>query len=281
VGLLRGFLAPFRGAVYIARERLWRHLVVPILLNLALGVVTLAVALHYLRPELTTRLGDMPVLMWIALVSLSLIGGALIFILLQPVLSAVFCDRLSEVVEKRVRGSVPAAPLLASIGHALLHGLLKLALYALAIVVGAALFVSTGIGSLVGVGLGAIFLAYDGFDYPLARRNASFAAKWAYLMRHPFLAVGYGLGTYVLYLVPLAFVVAPPFAAVGATLAYLEDDTREDARKARVAAKAAAKASAQAAAQNNTLPKVPEKGPTQSETASPEQAHNPVDISAS
>jgi CysZ protein len=210
--------------------------------------------------------------MWIALVALSLVGGALIFILLQPILSAVFCDRLSEVVEKRVRGSVPAAPLLASIGHALLHGLLKLALYALAIVVGAALFVSTGVGSLVGVGLGVIFLAYDGFDYPLARRNASFGAKWAYLMRHPFLAVGYGLGTYVLYLVPLAFVVAPPFAAVGATLAYLEDDTREDARKARIAAKAAAK---------NAPPKVPEKSSSQSETASPEQAHNPVDISAS
>jgi uncharacterized protein involved in cysteine biosynthesis len=252
VGLLRGFLAPFRGALYVGRERLWRHLVVPILLNLVLGAATLAVALHYLRPELAERLGDMPVLMWIALVSLSLIGGALIFILLQPILSAVFCDRLSEVVEKRVRGSAPSAPFLASVGHALLHGVLKLALYALAIVVGAALFVSTGVGSLVGVGLGVIFLAYDGFDYPLARRNASFGAKWAYMMRHPFLSVGYGLGTYVLYLIPLAFVVAPPFAAVGATLVFLEDETREDARKARVAAKATAK-----------------------------QIHNPIDISAS
>jgi CysZ protein len=277
VGLLRGFLAPFRGALFVGRERLWRHLVVPILLNLVLGAATLAVALHYLRPELTQRLGDMPVLMWIALVSLSLIGGALIFILLQPILSAVFCDRLSEVVEKRVRGSAPAAPLLASIGHALLHGVLKLALYALAIVVGAALFVSTGIGSLVGVGLGVIFLAYDGFDYPLARRNASFRAKWAYMMRHPFLSVGYGLGTYVLYLVPLAFVVAPPFAAVGATLVFLEDETREDARKARIAAKAASGG----AKATKSPEKGGEKSQPQGETTSPELAHNPVDISAS
>jgi CysZ protein len=279
VGLFRGFMAPFRGAIYIARERLWRHLVVPILLNVTLGAATFGVALHYLRPELAKALGEMPVLMWIALVALSLVGGALIFILLQPILSAVFCDRLSEVVEKRVRGNVPSAPLLASIGRALLHGLLKLALYAFAIVVGAALFVSTGIGSLVGVALGAIFLAYDGFDYPLARRNASFAAKWAYLMKHPFLAVGYGLGTYVLYLVPLAFIVAPPFSAVGATLAYLEDETRGEERKSRDAAKAATKAAAKAAAKAS--PKGADKGAEKATEKPPGQVHNPVDISAS
>lgn len=259
MGLFRGFLAPFRGAIYIARERLWRHLIVPMLLNLALGVATLAVAGRYLKPEIAARLGDMPVLQWITLVGLSLLAGALIFILLQPLLSAVFCDRLSETVERRVRGTVPSMPLLASIGHALVHGLLKLALYGVAIGVGFALFAFTGIGSLVGVALGAIFLAYDGFDYPLARRNASFGAKWAYLMKHPFLSVGYGLGTYTLYLVPLAFVVAPPFAAAGATLAFLEDESREEARKSRAAAKALSKSAA----------------------ASSEPKHNPVDISAS
>jgi uncharacterized protein involved in cysteine biosynthesis len=235
VGLLRGFLAPFRGALYIAREGLWRHLIVPIILDLALGVGTLVVAVHYLKPELAQRMGDTPVFQWIALLALSLIGGALAFILLQPLLSAVFCDRLSEVVEKRIRGAVPTMPLLKSIGHALLHGLLKLALYGTAIVIGLMLFAATGIGSLVGVGLGAIFLAYDGFDYPLARRNASFGAKWAYLARNPGLAIGYGLGAYVLYLVPLAFVVAPPFSAVGATLAFLEVEDRAAARQARKA----------------------------------------------
>ena len=40
------------------------------------------------------------------------------------------------------------------------------------------------------------------------------------------MTVGYAVGSTLLYLVPLAFVVAPPFAAVGATLAFLEDETR-------------------------------------------------------
>ena len=100
-------------------------------------------------------------------------------------------------------------------------------LYVVALTVGLALTAATGgLGSLGGIALGALFMAYDGFDYPLARRNLGFRAKWGYLARHPGLTIGYGLGATLLYLVPLAFVVAPPFAAVGATLAFLDDDTR-------------------------------------------------------
>src|SRR5262249_40286933 len=83
----------------------------------------------------------------------------------------------------------------------------------------------------VGLGLGALFLAYDGFDYPLARRGLGFGAKWAYLARHPGLTIGYGIGTTLLYLVPLAFVVAPPCAAAGAPLGGLDDDTRRGKRE--------------------------------------------------
>jgi len=102
------------------------------------------------------------------------------------------------------------------------HGLLKLVLYGLALVVGLGLTAVSGIGSLVGVGLGALFLAYDGFDYPLSRRGASFGKKWAYLARHPAQTLGFGLGATLLYLIPLAVFVAPPFVAAGATLVFLE-----------------------------------------------------------
>jgi CysZ protein len=234
VGFFRGLSAPFRGAYFIARERLWAHLVAPILVNLALGVTTLVVASRFMKQELAQPFANSPIFGAITLGFFSVLGGVLLFILLQPLMSAIFCDRLAEVVEKRVRKEAPKAPLLSSIGKALLHGLMKLALYGLAIGVGLGLTaVLTGIGTLVGVGLGAVFLAYDGFDYPLARRDASFAAKWAYLAKHPALALGFGLGSYFVYLVPLAFLVAPPFAAVGATLAFLEDETRAEAVRAR------------------------------------------------
>jgi CysZ protein len=264
VGLFRGFLAPFRGAIYVARERMWKHVVAPIIVNLVLGAGTLVAAARFWRQDLAEVLTKSPVVGWIFVGVMTVLGSVVLFILLQPLMNAIFCDRLAEHVEKRVRGSAPSMPLLPSIGKALAHGLLKLVFYGIAFGVGLALTAVTGVGSLVGVGLGAIFLAYDGFDYPLARRGASFGAKWAYLAKNPGLAVGYGLGTFVLYLVPLAFLVAPPFAAVGATLAYLEADTRATARGAKTPAGPGAK----------KLPGKPDDKPVS-------EAHNPIDISAS
>lgn len=238
----------------MVRQRLWRYLIVPLLVNAALGVGTMIAAARFFHEELAQMLSSAPVLGGIFLFVMTVLGGVVLFILIQPILSAVFCDRLAEVVEKRVRGSAPTAPFFASTGRALVHGLLKLVLYGLALLVGLALTALTGLGSLVGVGLGAIFLAYDAFDYPLARRGAGFGAKWGYLAKNPGITLGFGLGATLLYLVPLAFFVAPSFNAVGATLVYLDLEAKATAR-----------------------------GPsTEPAAQSPPQApHNPVDISAS
>jgi uncharacterized protein involved in cysteine biosynthesis len=226
-GLVNGFMAPFRGGLYVARQRLWRYLMVPVFLNIALAVGALWAAAGYWHQELSQTVAHSPVLGWIFLVVVTTLGGIILFVAVQPILGAVFNDRLSEKVEVKVRGSAPKAPFFASTGKALLHGLLKTVLYVIALTIGLALTAATGIGSLGGVALGALFMAYDGFDYPLARRNLGFRAKWAYLARHPGLTIGYGLGSTMLYLFPLAFVLAPPFAAVGATLAFLDDETRQ------------------------------------------------------
>jgi CysZ protein len=227
VGFFRGFLAPFRGGLYIARHRLWPYLLLPILVDLALAAATMFAVQHFLRQEsyVAEPLANNPVVGWLILIGLTLLGSAIIFLIAQPLLLAVFSDRLSERVERSVRGSAPTAPFLASTGRALAHGLLKLVLYAIALTVAAvAAIFSAGIGSLVGVALGAIFLAYDGFDYPLSRRGASFGKKWAYLLRHPAQTLGFGLGATSFYLIPLAIFVAPPFVAAGATLVFLDTD---------------------------------------------------------
>lgn len=220
----------------MARRRLWRYFVVPLLLNLALAVGALWAASTYWRQELTQHMERSPVLGWLFLVVTTALGGIVLFVVLQPVLGAIFNDRLSEKVEALERGSVPKAPFFASTGMAVVHGLLKLLLYLVALVAGLTLTAVVGIGVPVGLGLGALFLAYDGFDYPLARRGLGFGAKWAYLARHPGLTIGYGIGTTLLYLVPFAFVVAPPCAAAGATLAFLDDEARKAQRAADQAA---------------------------------------------
>ena len=247
MGFFRGLVAPFRGFTFIAGNRLWRYVLVPILLNAALGVGAFWAMALYWRQEVSPSLAAHPIWAWIGLVGATILTGVAVFITLNPLLNAIFNDRLSEKVELKVRGTVPRAPFLASSARALAHGLLKLALYGMALLIGFVLSIpSVGIGALVGVALAGLFLAYDGFDFPLSRRGASFGAKWAYLALHPGLTLGYGLGATVLYLIPLAFVAAPPFTAVGATLAFLDEETRVLALKARQKARQEAKDEARA-----------------------------------
>jgi len=198
------------------------------LLDLALGVSAIYAVQRWLRHEdwLASLITSQPVIGWLVLIGLTSVGATVVFLVAQPLLLAVFSDRLSEKVERQARGTAPTAALLPSIGRALAHGLLKLVLYGLAAFVGALVsgFLSPVIGTFVGVGIASIFLAYDGFDYPLSRRGATFGAKWAYLATHPLQTVAFGLCSTVLYLVPLALFVAPPFVAAGATLAFLETE---------------------------------------------------------
>src|SRR5262245_44237216 len=223
MGFFRGLFAPFRGGLYVMRQPLKRYLVVPLLLSVGLAIVTMFAARKYWSQELDSMVSGSPVLGGFFLGIMTVVGGVVLFLIAQPLLLAVFSDQLSERVERDVLGKAHTVPFLTSTGRALLHGLLKLVLYAIALVIGLGLTAVTGgLGSLIGIALGGLSLAYDGFDYPLARRGASFGAKWAFLARNPGLTVGYGIGATVLYLIPFAVFVASPFAAAGATLAYID-----------------------------------------------------------
>ncbi len=223
MGLFRGFFAPFRGGLYVLRNPLKRFLLVPLVLSVGLAAVTMFAARRYWSQELASVVSGSPVLGNFFLGIMTVVGGVVLFLIAQPLLLAVFSDQLSERVERDVLGKAHTVPFLTSTGRALVHGLLKLVLYGIALVVGLGLTAVTGgLGSLIGIALAALSLAYDGFDYPLARRGASFGAKWAFLARNPGLTIGYGVGATVLYLIPFAVFVASPFAAVGATLAYID-----------------------------------------------------------
>jgi uncharacterized protein involved in cysteine biosynthesis len=223
MGFARGFLAPFRGAIFVTRHGLWGHLALPILLNLGLVAGSGWLAVHLVRGRLGAQFsGSAGVVANVVVVLLAIAVSLLLFVLLQPLVSAPFVDLLSDKVERLVRGTSPSAGVWQSVWQALLHGLMKVVLYGVALLVALGLGVFTGIGGLLGTALYALFLAFDGFDYPLARRGVSFAGKWRYLLVHPGQTLGYCLGASVLYLVPLALLVAPAFAAVGATLAYLD-----------------------------------------------------------
>jgi uncharacterized protein involved in cysteine biosynthesis len=224
MGFLRGLWAPFRGAIFVAQHGLWLYVLIPLLVNAGLITGTIFLAIHVVRDRLWPAAAASP----LATIGLWAVGGILglvFFVILQPVVGAPFVDVLTEKVEVAVRGGHPRVGLLVSAWRSILHGLLKLACYVAALALVLALTALTGIGGGILAVLSAVLLAYDGFDYPLARRGVGFGGKWRYLLLHPAQTLGYCVGASLLYLVPLAFVVAPSFAAVGATLAFLDTDT--------------------------------------------------------
>ena len=157
MGFFRGFIAPFHGAVFLARARLWHLALLPVLLNLALAGGAGWAAAHYWRQELgdrATALGS-PALASVLLVVATTAGAIMLFVVLQPILGAIFNDILSERVERHVLGTAPRAAFFASAARALGHALLKLMLYGMAFVVGLGLgTVTAGLGGAVGVGSG-------------------------------------------------------------------------------------------------------------------------------
>jgi CysZ protein len=230
MGILRGLWAPFRGAAFVARHGLWLYVLAPIVLNIALIGGTTALAVHLVRQRLGPGWTGSP----LAAIGLWVVAGVLglvFFVIFQPVVGAPFNDVLSEKVEHIVRGGHPRVGVLVAAWYSLWHGLLKLICYVVALALVLALTTLTGVGGAIAAVVSALLLAYDGFDYPLARRGAGFGAKWKYLLVHPGQTLGYCVGATLLYLVPLAIVVAPAFAAVGATLAFLDTDTGVGSRR--------------------------------------------------
>jgi uncharacterized protein involved in cysteine biosynthesis len=232
MGLFRGFFAPLRGAIFMARYGLLGYLVLPLLLNAGLAVLTVWLGLHFVRGWMGTGLfASWPTLSGVLLVLAACVGGILLFVLLQPVVGAPFVDLVSEKTETVVRGHAPSIGLWRAATLSVLHGLSKAALYAFALAVVLVLGAVSGIGGALGIVLYAVFFAFDGFDYPLSRRGFSFGEKWGYLVRHPAQTTGFCVGATVLYLVPLAALVAPTLLAVGATLAYLDAEPRRPKRQ--------------------------------------------------
>src|SRR5215207_715475 len=125
MGFARGFLAPFRGALFVSRHRLWGHLALPLCLNLLLVGGAAWLGVHLVRERLDAQLhGAAGVVAAVLLVILAAGLALLLFVLAQPLVGAPFVDLLSEKVERLVRGDSPSVSLWRSVVEALAHGLL-------------------------------------------------------------------------------------------------------------------------------------------------------------
>lgn len=239
-GLLAGASYPFRALAVLNRTpRLWRYVLVPILVNIAVGATLyLGLLLAGLRaidafvagmPQWAAGLGA---LLRALLVIGLLLATAFVLVRFGVVLGAPWYARLSEQLEQlrtgqplpnRRQGAGGAAGELA---RALLFELEKLLLLAVVGVLLLLLNLVPGLGSVLSaagwIALGATIACLDFLDAPLDRRRLGFRVKLAVVRRGLPASAGFGLVCLGLTSIPFVNLLAIPLCVAAGTLFFCD-----------------------------------------------------------
>jgi len=238
--LSRGFFAPFRGLVFLKRERtLWKYVVIPLVINV-LVFVGLGILFFFLFPELVGLIlpeGD--AWYWtIVRAVLWVIGSFLVAVLFLVSFTAVgtaiaspFNEALSEQVERMVGGwkSEDGEGLWGQAkrsARSAIESMKHVAVY-----LGGSLIIGlTGLipaaGTLISMVLGTLwtflFLAMEFGDYYLERHWLAFRTRWRMVLAERWSSLGFGAGCAALFMIPFLNLLLMPGAVVGGTLLWME-----------------------------------------------------------
>lgn len=251
LGFRRGFRAPFRAIGYLlTHPRELGLCVAPWLINL-LVVLPLA---GWLVKELVydTVLGWLPDgdSVWIVAMDFAAgvflipvcVGLVLLLVLLASmVIGAPFHDKVGEAIERRrLAGQpgliAPPTPFWRGVRHAVFEAAKRVSLglvgFVLVLILSVIPVLGPPIALAAQVFLAAFFLTWDSFSMPLDRRGIGARAKMHWLLGNRRFTLGFGLPMLV---VPCAFFLMPPLAAVAASLVYtdllLRVDEKSQARQ--------------------------------------------------
>jgi CysZ protein len=222
--------------------RLWRYVLVPIGLNLVVGVTVYAALLVAgLRAidDLVASLalpGVLALLLQAALVVVLLVATGFVLVRFGVVLGSPWYGRLSEEIE-RMRGVAvpsPARGLLGGLARSLAFEAKKLLLVA---VVGLPLLllnVVPGLGSAVaaagGLALAAVVACLDFLDPPLERRGLGFRAELGYARRTLPGSAGFGVACALLLAVPFLNLLLVPLCVTAGTIFFCDRAERPGVR---------------------------------------------------
>jgi CysZ protein len=249
-GLITGATYPLRAiALLLRKPSLWQYLIIPIFVNLVLGILLYGSSLYWgwqgvealttqLSQSLDQLIAELPnwlsfleyillFLSWLLRTLLTILLFVLIgFVLLQfgSVIGSPWYGKLSEQVEKQRLGSVTIIDvgIFKDIARALLFELKKLLL---ALTVGMILFLVgfiPGFGGILttigGVTLTATLVCLDCFDSTLERRRLLFWEKLKTVYRNLPASGSFSLLCLVLISVPLLNLITIPLCIMAGTL---------------------------------------------------------------
>jgi len=249
-GLVTGATYPLRAIALLWRKpRLWQYLIIPIFVNLILGILLYGSSLYWgwqgvdaltvqLSQSLDQLIADLPnwlsfleyiiiFLSWLLRTLLTITLLVVIgFVLLQfgSVIGSPWYGKLSEQVEKQRLGNVILIDvgIFKDIARALLFEIKKLLL---ALMVGMILFgigfipgFGTAITTIGGITLTATLVCLDCFDSTLERRRLSFRGKLKTVYRNLPASGSFSLLCLVLISIPLLNLLTIPLCIMAGTL---------------------------------------------------------------
>jgi CysZ protein len=236
-----GLLYPMRALRLIAdNRRLWSYILVPLLINILLGILLYAglftagtAAIEQILAGLNSDV--LPVLRgFLQALLLIVLFVAIGFVLVRfgVLLGSPWYGKLSESLEQTLTGSAPPAqPLtLAGISYDLWRSLgfeIKKLLLFFALWLPLLLFnFVPGFGQLIvsggSIALGAFIACLDFLDPPLERRRLRFRVKIAHVRRGMPASAGFGLICFGLVSVPFLNLLAIPLCITAGTLFFCE-----------------------------------------------------------
>jgi CysZ protein len=237
---ISGALYPFHALSLLARTpRLWRYVLVPVLVNILVGATLYAGLLLAGWRSVDTFVAGLPewaavlgALLHVLLIVVLLIVTGYILVRFGVVLGAPWYARLSNELEfLRTGRSLPDeaagfATALRDIGRAVMFELQKLVLV-LAIGVGLLLLNFVPVAGQIlatagGIALGATIACLDFFDYPLERRRISFRAKLGVIRRSLPASAGFGLVCLGLVSIPFLNLLSIPLCVAAGTLFFCD-----------------------------------------------------------
>ena len=239
-GLLAGATYPFRALALLLRNPgMWGYVLIPILLNLLVGIALYFGALVPGWQWIDSWVMRLPE--WLVAIEWLLrivLGGLLLLllgiVLLQfgAILGSPWYGMLAERLEKQRLGAtaLPASGGLASafqdIGRALMFELKKLFF---AIAVGACLFLlgwlpvaGTAVVSIGGLSLAATLVCLDCLDACLGRRRLGFRTKLGWVVRSFPASASFAVVCWFLVSIPLLNLVTIPICVAAGTLFFCD-----------------------------------------------------------
>jgi CysZ protein len=225
LGFLGGVSALIRGVGYLfARPRLWPLAVAPVAMTLILFVGVIIGATIWVNHLIG---GESAAFLYLTATLITLIVLAIAFFTFTVVgtaLASPFLDLLGARVETALlpsgRGvqSSFVRDTIRSVGDTIR----VLVLQIVVLLVSLPLNLIPVVGTVAWIGIGAWLAAFDYLDFPLARHHYVWKERWAFLRRHAWPALGFGVGVFGLLLIPFLNLCILPIAAVAGTLLYLD-----------------------------------------------------------